>query len=344
MNSSIGAEPAALREARRVADEVLFPDAVKVDEADRVPTSHLDLLAEEGFYGLAAPEDMATLDMPDFPSVLRLVEILAGGCLTTTFVWIQHHGLVLALGDSRNTTLRDVYLADLTTGQRRAGMAIGSAIRPGPPSLRAERVDGGYVFDGAAPWVTGWGMIDVLYTAGRDADDVVVGAVLDATESETISVEPLSMLAVQASRTVTVRFARHFVPDERVITTQPQAEYLRGDAESLRFTGTLSLGVAERAITLLDSDAGGLAAELNTVRANLLAADAEQVPVARAAGSELAMRATSAYAVSYGSKSLLPDGHAQRLVREATFLLLFGSRPGIRAALLEQLTAPRHGR
>ncbi|MDI3424003.1 acyl-CoA dehydrogenase family protein [Streptomyces luteolus] len=333
----------SLRRAREIADEVLFPAAPDVDGADRVPGSHLDLLAAEGFYGLAAPEDLATLDLPDYPAVLRLVEALAGGCLTTAFVWIQHHGAVMALAETANEALRAEHLADHVSGRRRAGLAVGAAVRPGPPLVRAERADGGWLFEGVAPWVTGWGMVDTLYAAGRDADDTVVWALLDAEESATLSVGPvLDLVAVQASRTVTLRFDRHFVPDERVLGTTPQQEYLKGDAESVRFTGSLALGLAERAITLLDGDAGRLPDELDQVRARLLSVDPDQVPDVRAAGSELALRAASACAVAHGSRAVLLQEHAQRLVREATFLLLFGSRPGIRTALLDRLTTPRN--
>ncbi|RFU82927.1 acyl-CoA dehydrogenase [Streptomyces triticagri] len=333
-----GAECRALQRARWLADDVLFPSAAEVESDDRVPAAQLDLLAAEGFYGLAAPEDLTRLDLPDFPAVLRLVELLAGGCLTTTFVWMQHHGAVMALADSANEALRTAYLADLAEGRRRAGLAVGAAVRPGPPLVRAERVDGGYVLDGEAPWVTGWGMVDVLHTAGRDTDDVVVWALLDAEESGTLSVEPLELLAVQASRTVTVRFTRHFVPDERVLGTQAQAAHLQGDIESVRFTGSLGLGLAGRAITLLGEEAGALPGELDAARSLLLGASPEEVPAARARISELALRAASAYAVAHGSRSLLPSATAGRLVREATFLLLFATRPTIRENLLHRLT------
>lgn len=330
--------PEALQTAQRIADEVLFPAAKTVEETGILPIGQLDLLAEHGFYGLAAPEDLATVDLPDFAAVLRLIEILAGGCLTTAFVWIQHHGLVRAVAASDNAAVRDTYLGELIAGRSRAGLAIGAALRPGPTPIRAERVDGGYVFDGTAPWVTGWDRIDLLYAAARDVDDVIVWAALDAAEGETITVEPLQMLAVQASNTVTIRFDRHFVPNDRVIATKPFAEHLSGDTASLRFNGPLALGVAGRATTLLGEDAGGLVAELDRVRGRLSTVEDGDVPEVRAATSELAMRAASAYAVAHGSRSMLPDAHAGRLIREATFLLVFGSRPAIRSALLARLT------
>lgn len=337
-------ESQSLREARRIADEVLFPAALEVEETDQVPDSHLDLLAEKGFYSLAAPEELTTLDLPDYPAVKRVVELLSGGCLTTAFIWVQHHGAMMAAAKTENEAIRDAYLTGLASGQIRAGMAIGAAVRPGPPMLRAKPVDGGWIFDGEAPWVTGWGMVHTLHTAARDENDMLVWCLMDAKESDSISVEPLDMIAVNASRTVMLRFHEHFVPQESVTAIMPRTEYLKGDAESLRFTGSVAHGLADRAITLMGDDGAALAKELDAVRVLLAEAEPDDVPAARAAGSEFALRAAAALAVHDGSRSMLKDAHAQRLIREATFLLLFGSRPGIRSALLDHLNAPRHTR
>ncbi len=328
----------ALRDAGRIADDVLFPASLAVDAADAVPAGHLDLLAERGFYGLAAPTELSTLDLPDYPAVQRVVEILAGGCLTTAFVWIQHHGAVMAAADTENEALRERYLVALAAGRTRAGLAVGAATRPGPPLLRATAVDGGWIFDGTAPWVSGWGMVDLLYTAGRDEHDRLVFALLDAEDGTSLGIEPLDMVAVRASRTVTLSFTGHFVPHDRVTSTVAHATYLEGDAESVRFTGSLALGVAGRAISLLAEDTGALADALAGARDRLLQAGPDDVPAARAATAELAMRAAAALAVHTGSRSVLTDAHAQRLIREAAFLLVFGTRPAIRAALLGRFT------
>lgn len=334
-------ESPALQDARHIAEDVLFPAALEVDAADRVPESHFDLLAEHGFYGLAASPRAATLDIGDFPSVLRLIEVLAGGCLTTTFVWIQHHGVLNAAETTKNRNLRENYFPGLLEGKRRGGIALGSALRTGPPPLRAEPIVGGYLLDGVAPWFTGWGMVDSLLVAGRNSEDTLVFAMLDGTGTDTLRAEPLDLMAVQASGTVTLRFNRHFVPRDRIVSTVPQSEYLKRDSGSVRFNGALALGVAGRAISMLGDDAGGLPGELGAARTQLVAAPEDQLSDARAQASELAMRAASAAAVHHGSRSVLSGSHAQRLVREATFLLLFGSRPSIKSALLDRLTAPR---
>ncbi len=327
--------------AAEIADDVFFPAAQQVDAADRVPQSHFDLLREKGFYGFAAPEDLATVDLDSYATVCRAVETLASGCLTTTFVWLQHHGAVGAAARTPNTALRQTYLEPLVRGQRRAGTAVTAAVRPGPPMLRAEPVDGGWFFDGVAPWVSGWEMIDTLYVAARDADDVLVMALVDAEEGESLSADPPARLvAANASRTVTLRFTRFFVPHERVVWTIPRATYLRGDPESVRFNGNLALGVTARAIALLGEDGTELTAQLDAARERLLGATPEDVPAARAATSHLALRAAAALTTHAGGRSLLAGTHAQRLTREATFLLAFGTRPAVRSALLRQITAP----
>ena len=41
--------------ARQLADDLLFPDAMRVDVLDRLPSAHIDALAAAGLYGAIAP-------------------------------------------------------------------------------------------------------------------------------------------------------------------------------------------------------------------------------------------------------------------------------------------------
>jgi hypothetical protein len=323
-----------LARANWIAENVLFPVAGQVDRSDRIPHSHLDLLADEGFYGLAARQDI------DLPTAGRIVETLASGCLATTFVWMQHHGAVLAAANSATAGVPENWVEPLRRGQRRAGVSL-AGVWPGPRPLRASPVDGGYRLDGEAPWVTGWDMIDTLYVAARDGDTIVF-ALLDAAPSATVAITPLDLAAVRASRTVHVRFTAHFVPDERVTGTLPFADWATRDAANLRLNGSLALGVAARCRDLIGPGPLGtrLAAELDGARAALDAGTPQTAPPARAVAADLALRAAAALMIDTGSRAVVAGGHPERLVREAAFLLVFGSRPTIRAALLERVTAP----
>ena len=321
--------------ARDLAAEVLGPAAMSVDASPRVPAAHLDLLAAEGFSGRAGPRASGGLEV-EFPVACQIVEILAGACLSTTFVWMQHHSAVRAVAGSAAAGLREEMLAPLCRGQRRAGVALAGAL-PGPPRLRARAVPGGYLLDGTSPWVTGWGLIGTLYTAARDTRDTIIWALLDVPAAGTLSAEPAQMVAVTASSTVQLAFDRHFVPAGRVASTLPLAEWRRQDAAGLRLNGSLALGLAARCCGLIGP--GPLDDQLAACRAGLDCAAADAMPAARAAACALAMRAAAALVVAEGSSAILAGHDAQRLAREALFLLVFGSRPAIRQSLSGLLIA-----
>lgn len=340
MDSSTGTpesgSAAVLELARKIADEVLAPAAMEVESAGMIPASHLDLLAASGLYGLVGPRAAGGLGV-EYGSACRVIELLAGGCLSTAFVWMQHLASVRAVAASTDNKLRDEWLAPLCHGQRKAGVALAGAM-PGPPRLRALARPGGYIFDGISPWVTGWGHIDTLYAAARDESDHVVWGLLDLRpEGDAgVSAEPLDMVAVRASQTVQTRFEQCFVPAERIVQTMRFADWTVADAAGLRTNGSLALGVAARCCQLLGP--GPLDAQLAAARDQLDAGTPQTLPAARAAAAELAWRAAGALVVATGSAAILTSSQAQRLAREAAFLLVFASRPGIKTGLGELLT------
>ena len=320
--------------ARLIADDVLFPAALATDAADLVPAGSLDLLAREGLYGIGGPVEAGGLGV-DLPSTYEIVEALAGGCLSTTFVWLQHRNPVRAVAASATPGLREAWLEPLCRGELRAGIAL-AGNRPGPPLLVASRTPRGISLSGEAPWASGWGRIDVVMVAARRADSVIT-ALVDAEESPSLRVERLRLVGANASGTVTLRFQDHLVPAERLVGEETHARVLERDAASLRLNGSLALGLVSRCCRLMGPSA--LDEELEKTRAELDAADASTLAAARARATELALRAAGALVVATGARSILIDQHAQRLAREALFLLVFGSRPPIRAELLRRLGA-----
>ncbi len=328
----MNADPVA--RAREISDTVLFPGALDVDAAAIVPIERLDLLADAGFYGLAGPSDAGGLGLPDISTALEIIEILAGGCLSTTFIWLQHHGAVRAVSEAP-PALRNTWLTRLCRGSTRAGVAFSGLRRPGPPILTAAPDSNGWRFVGEAPWVTGWGRIDVVRAAARRENGDIVWGLVDAEASSSLRIEPLQLAAVNASATVTVRFFDHRVPADRVISIQPFEEWQLADRASLRLNGSLALGVAGRCAALLGSDA--LGAELHACRAALDQASPEIMPAQRAWASDLALRAAASLVIDGGGRSISIDHQAQRLAREALFLLVFGQTGAIKTAQLNRL-------
>ncbi|PWW59529.1 acyl-CoA dehydrogenase family protein [Actinokineospora spheciospongiae] len=329
--------------ARWIAETVLFPDADRVDRTGVVPESHWRVLAAEGFYGVAARQDV------DLGAMGEALEVLAGGCLATTFTWVQHHGVVMGLSRSDNTGLRERFLDAAVAGRVRGGVAFAGALAD-PPRLRAEPVDGGWAFTGDGPFVSGWGTVDVLQVSGVHGDSVV-NALVDAKAAPGLTARPFDLVAAQATNTARLVFDGLRVPADRVLSTVGLQDFRATQAFGSRLNGCLALGIARRCATLLDdldqpTAAAAIRDRVDTVRTDLDAGlgDVDALLAARAAGSALAYRAAGAVVVAEGGRGVTAGGHGQRLVREAGFTLVAASRAAVKAALLADLTgAPDRG-
>jgi alkylation response protein AidB-like acyl-CoA dehydrogenase len=318
--------------AQDIADDVLFPAALATDASDVVPRELLDVLADAGLYGLAAPSQAGGLDA-DFPAACAVLEALASGCLTTAFVLMQHTGLVHTLAADGNPELARQWLAPLARGEVRAGLALGGALPR--PTLRASPDGGGWRLDGVSPFVSGWGRIDVVHAAARAPDGEIIWLLVDAAEGPSVRAERIALAALNATATVRLTFDQLPVAAARVTSKHPAGTGT--PPEVLRTHAALALGVAARCCrmlgpTSLDSELAALRDELDRLGPGTAAA--------RAVAGELALRAASALMTTEGSRSLLVADHGQRLAREAMFTLVYALRPESRAALLSRLGAP----
>lgn len=311
--------------AQQLADDLLFPTALANDVAAAIPIASFDALAAAGLYGSALSDDLE--------QTCAVLEALAGGCLSTAFVWMQHLGVLRAAMFSEHEHVRDEWAEPLARGARRGGLALGGAL-PGPPLIRARETDGGWRLDGSSPWLSGWGQIDVVHTGARTEDERLVWLFVDARESDTLSVELQDLLALGATTTVRADFDAHVVPDERVVSIAPYAPGTT-PPEVLRIHAALALGVAGRCCTLLG--VSSLDDELDACRARLAALEPDRISADRADAGELAVRSALALMVATGSRSILRDQHPQRLAREALFAAVYALPPASRAALLGRL-------
>jgi alkylation response protein AidB-like acyl-CoA dehydrogenase len=312
--------------------ELLSEDAAVVDQSVTVPPSHLAAFSDAGLYGAFAPKELGGLELP-FAEACDLVEQLAAACLTTTFVWLQHFRLLGALLDPATPEDLRSMLPGVISGRVKGGVSLGGLL-PGPPRIRAEAVDGGWLLHGDAPWVSGWGIVDQLVVTARAGPENVASFVLDAKLCEGLSVTPVHLSAMNASSTVTATFTNVKIPHNRYVGIQPYAPGLERP-EGLRVNGSLALGVARRCCQLIGSSV--LDGELRDAREDLDRAGAREIHGARARASALAVRCAHVLAVTTGSRAAISGDVAERSTREASLLLVFATRPSIKTALLDRM-------
>lgn len=188
--------------AEELRAELLAPDANDVDRSGVIPASHFDALRNGGFYGLAFKSQDPIRTLADTG------EVLVSGCLSTAFVWAQHHGTLLRLATCRNESLKAKYLTALQAGKVRAGVSGSGYASPRKALVKAARVATGYSIAGTAPFVTGWdGLTEVIGVSAYDeAAREQVTFLAQAEDVAGLVSERLELTAAHASHTVRLNF------------------------------------------------------------------------------------------------------------------------------------------
>jgi len=319
----------------RIADDVLFAHALEVDERDEIPGGHFGVLADAGLFGIAGPPEAGGLDL-DARAQRRVRATLAGGCLTTAFVWTQHQSVVRRLRQAP-AALQQHWLPDLCAGRVRGGLVLAGLLPAPQPLLRMTPALDGFAISGSAPAVSGWGLVDVLLVTARLEPEGDVAYVLVDPGAPGLHAQPRTLAALNATRTVALEFHSVRVGAAAVVHVEPLAPW-EAAGDGVRANGAFAVGVADRCARIAGEPwMHDAVAERRAALDD--AADGDALARARAEAALLAHRLASCLVAGRGSNALDTREHAQRLAREAIFLLAFGQRPAIRRALLDGLGA-----
>ncbi len=280
----------------------------------------------------------------------EVVELVSGACASTWFVMTQHQMPVAMLTASSNAVLRDRLLVPLCRGEVLSGIAIAHLRRPGPPAVTANRTEGGWVFDGHVGWMTSWGICDVFLLCGLTADrSEAVFTLVPAREAAgLVASDPMELLAMQATSTVTLTLSGYVVPDADVVDVQRYESWAEADRDRTADVTGAVFGVQREAVRRLADHQPVLAQKLTREsdrlrdRASALVGAPGRIDerlALRAAALDLCLRSATALLIATGGSAMNLDHPAQRLLREAAFLQVQAQTTAVRAAMVELLLA-----
>lgn len=316
--------------------------AVETDRSGRLPLEHLRALGEAGVYRLMVPLERGGLAAA--PEVLWEVnESLAGACGSTHFVQAQHQGGLGFLLRGNPELLQEDHLA----GRRLCGVAFAHLRRPQSP-VTVETIADGWIFRGAAPWFSGWGLMDELVLAGRDEQDKDVYVLVSLSQAAIEKVDSPPLSAIQASSTVSLRLHELFVPRSALVLTQTLEEMARRDFRSQLGYTALPLGLVREASRWISQEMvrNCLAERSRELRGRALAWTEDQAEAlqVRAAANVLAFQAAQAAVVSCGGQANQLQHPANRLLRESSFYFLTQLNAPLREVAIEKLILQDWGR
>ncbi len=357
-------DEAALAAARRVAAQVLEPGASRA-EREGVPRATIDALAAAGLLAIVAPPALGGVSAG---AARDVAEVLAGAGPDAWFVWTQHHMPVSLLTATANAELRERLLPQLCSTTL-AAVAFSHLRRP-QPGVTAARTPAGWRIDGSVPWLTGWGVADVLALGSLTDTGEVMFALLPLgadAPSGLRPTAPLLLASMQGTRTVGLRLDGVTVPASAVVLQQPAVQWRAADAARAAHVVPATFGIARAALDGLRAAggaagaAGGAAGAAGAAGAVELADSLagaldqvrerayrliDQVPAGeclderialRAEALRLTLQATAAGVAAQGGKGMSAEHPAQRLARAALFMLVQAQTPELRTATLALL-------
>lgn len=345
-----------LERTARVLREEVAPKAEAMDLEPAALAEGLAVLAREGLLALKRPEEFGGPALSD-PDIRRFQMIVARVSGALAFLQTQHQGVSGMLAGSPNRALAEAYLPHMHDGTKLVGVGFSQLRRPGPPVVRAEPAEGGYVITGRVPWVTGFGFYhEFVVGATLPNGEAVFGLVPLRAENGVRPTSPMRLAAMMAAGTVAVDLDGYFLPNERVIAVREVGWISNSDAINVAQQGTFAMGCAQAGIDVLASNAErrklGFAEDARVslqVELDAMVLEAEEwagqasvenVPERldlRARMIDLMVRCAHAGVVSSSGMANSLDHPAQRIFREAMVFSVSAQTGPIMEATLERI-------
>jgi len=268
-------------------------------------------------------------------------ESIAAASLATALVLSQRDSAAGIIAAGANEALKQELLPRLAGNEIFATVGIaqlGTSRQRGAPAALAHHIAGGFSVSGLVPWSTGADRADQIIVGAVVPDEGQILFALPRTLPGVAVDPPMPLVALRASHTCSIRLSGVTLTESHVIAG-PAASVLSIRTRSLP-TGQafLALGLVRGAIDLIgghDSDRARqlvdrFSVRLAESRAAVIehcrpgaAIDAATSARLRGECNDLALRATHSAVALYKGTALLAGHPAQRLAREAMFLLVW---------------------
>ena len=343
---------AMLAEVRRIADGTLADLADDIDRRGLYPKSVLLALGEAGAFGAHLGSAGA-----DYGAAIRAIAEVSRVCGATGFMMWCHDVCGVYMEQSGNPALTGAALEDHASARTLGATGMSNPMKTfagiEPMLLKARRVaDGGYVVNGALPWVSNLGpdhyfgavaLVEGGAVAPGDAPHEIMFMVRCGAAGVELRNCP-GFSAMEGTNTWAVRLVDHRIGSEELIADPVRPFVGRIRAAFILLQCGMGLGVAQGAIDsiwvverqlghvneFLDDRPDDLQAELDALSERTMqlartpfGSEREfliDVLDARAHASELALRAAQSALLHQGARGYLMSSEVQRRVRESHFV------------------------
>ena len=326
------------------------------DRTTNWPADDLTALAAAGAMRWSIPSEFGGDPLSPLDLHLRY-EQLAAACLASALIFTQRDAAVGLIAAAEGASPRDRLLTRLAKNEIWAtvGIAQLTTSRQGAkPALLAVRENKGYRLNGFIPWCTGGHQSQFIVAGAHLEDGKQILFVLQQHQQGVEWDPPMQLVALTCTLTSGIHLKNVLIEDQWLL--RGPADAVLGNRHTSLTLGQCftAMGLCRAAIDLIGKHTAATAQaahdrfnqQLEEIRKEVIALCApgrEQQAAQsnarlRAACNDLALRTTHAAVSIYKGSALLLDHPAQRLAREALFLLVWSCPVPVIECTVEMLT------
>ncbi len=211
---------------RGFVSEEIIPVIEKYCRENTFPSYLVPKMAELGLFGITLPQKYGCAGMNNVVYGLVMQELERGDSGIRSFVSVQSSLVMYPIYTFGSETQKDRWLPGLANGTKIGCFGLTEpdfGSNPGGMITRAEKVDGGYLLNGAKMWITNGTIADVAVVWAK-LDGKVAGFLVEKDFRGFSAPEMKGKHSLKASVTSELIFDNVFVPEDNVL---PEGNGLR---------------------------------------------------------------------------------------------------------------------
>ncbi len=345
----------ALMQSLKVAiAQKLAPNVIKIDQQGVYPEEFLQYIGSLGAYGQGVSVESGGTGRGVLPA-LKAIEMVSETCLSTGFMAWCHNACSWYLQNTDNPFLREQILPQVAVGKLLAGTGLSNPMKhfAGIEKIKiiATPCEGGYILNGTLPWVSNLGDKHLFgISAQIQGTDDYLMAIAQGGMTGLELKQDVHFIALEGTNTFRCLFRNAFISHDWILAApcDRYVEYIKPGFILMQVG--MGLGLTQNCIDLmrridktkhhvnqyLDDRPDEMESELESLRlksyrlAEAIGHGRElfstevirEVIEARAAASELSLRASQSLMLHAGAIAYVHGSIYERRLRESYFVAI----------------------
>lgn len=227
LTSLLSEEEVMVRDSvREFVSEEIIPIIEKYNRDSQLPMHIIPKMAELGLFGPTLPAEYGCAELNNVAYGLIMQELERGDSGIRSFASVQSALVMYPIFTFGSEEQKNKWLPALAKGEKIGCFGLTEpdyGSNPGGMVTKAEKVDGGYVLNGAKMWITNGTIADIAVVWAK-LDGIVKGFLVEKGSKGFTAPEMKGKHSLRASVTSELIFDNVFIPDTNLL---PKTEGLK---------------------------------------------------------------------------------------------------------------------